>query len=319
MSNSLGQKTTRKTADLRAALAQPGIIRVIGAYDGLSAMLGEKSGFDALWASGLCISAAHGVPDASILTMTEFVTAASIMNQATTIPVIADCDTGFGEVNNVIRMVRQYEQAGVAAVCIEDKTFPKRNSLLEGRQQLADPCEFSAKILAAKQAQMDPDFMIIARLESLNVGAGLEDALQRAELYCAAGADAILVHSKAKTAIEVLEFAAAWRQQSRSTPLVVVPTTYFGVTVDELHSHGIKMVIYANQALRAAIRAMDNVMVAIRQTGTSAPIEELLTSCEELFALLGTDEIDATVAWFDDVVLQTRANNAIKEGKLRNA
>lgn len=302
----------RKTSALRQMMfGRPGLIRVAGANDGLSAILAERCGFDALWASGLAISASHGVPDTSILTMTDFLAAAAVMNEASGLPVIADCDTGFGGVNNVVRMVRQYERTGIAAVCIEDKNFPKRNSFLPG-QVLADPHEFAARIAAAKRAQTDPDFMVIARLESLIANQGLENALFRGRLYSEAGADAILIHSKAKTFDEIRAFSARWHLEGPKKPLVVVPTTYYSVTRAELESCGIQMAIYANQALRAAITAMTQALGSIIAEGTSAPIEGQIAPLKHVFSLIGTDDADAMEQWYENELNKVAAAAAVQ-------
>ncbi|MDR9748551.1 phosphoenolpyruvate mutase [Paenibacillus taichungensis] len=281
----------KKTTMLRKLISSDKLIQVIGANDGLTAILTEKNGFDALWASGLAISTSAGVPDASILTMTEFLNAASYMNKASNLPVIADCDTGFGGVNNIIRMVSEYEAAGIAGVCIEDKNFPKRNSFLEGHE-LADMHEFSAKIRLAKSAQKDPDFVVIARLESLIAGKGMEDAMNRAMAYSEAGADLILVHSKSKSADEIIMFAHEWKKKGIPTPLVVVPTTYYTINKDQLEEIGIKMVIYANQLLRSAVPAMNDALKTLYEAGTTAPLEEKMSSVKEVFSIVKTEEID---------------------------
>jgi len=295
----------KKSVKLRELFTQSRIIRTIGVYDGLTAILGKKNGFDALWASGYEISAANGVPDASILTMTEFLQAANTINKVTDLPVIADCDTGFGGINNVIRMVQDYEAAGIAAVCIEDKEFPKKNSFLEGHK-LADMYEFSTKIIAAKNAQSDPDFIVIARVEALIANAGMDDALQRARIYCNAGADAILIHSKSKNPFEVFEFASRWQSIGCENPLIVVPTTYYTVTEKELSANGIKMVIYANQSIRASVAAINHVMTNIIASATSVPVENTIASLNDLFILTGTDKLMATEDWFNQAVSQAK-------------
>ena len=156
---------------LRTKLEKNEILKIGGAFDAMSAKLVELSDFDAVWAGSFAISATHALPDASILTMTEFLSASSSMADACSIPIIADCDTGYGGPSNVMHMVKKYENAGIAAVCIEDKTFPKRNSLLkDGSNELISEKEFVAKILAAKDAKKNKDFMIIARVESLISG-----------------------------------------------------------------------------------------------------------------------------------------------------
>ncbi len=291
----------RKTTMLRQLFSSPGCIKVIGVSDGITAKMGDQAGFDALWASGLAISASHCVPDASILTMSEFLSAASLIHKATKLPVIADCDTGFGEVNNVVRMVREYERSGIAAVCIEDKEFPKRNSFLENHR-LANKHEFCGKIMAAKDAQLDPDFMIIARLESLIANAGMNDALDRAFAYSEAGADAILVHSKSTEPTEIKEFASIWKMKGGAKPLIVVPTTYYNIKCDELYNDGFKMVIYANQALRASVMATKEAFEEILRTGSTASIEGKISSVKEIFSLIGTDELNRIESWFHEVI-----------------
>ena len=157
-----------KSDILRNGLESNPILKVGGAFDAMSAKLVENSGFDAIWAGSFGISATHALPDASILTMTEFLNVASNMEDACDIPIIADCDTGFGGPSNVSHMVKKYEKAGVAAVCIEDKTFPKQNSFLENsKQELLPEKEFVAKIIAAKEAKENSNFMIIGRTEAL--------------------------------------------------------------------------------------------------------------------------------------------------------
>ena len=254
-----------------------------GAFDAMSAKLVELSGFDCVWAGSFAISATHAVPDASILTMTEFFDAASNMAETCKIPVIADCDTGYGGPSNVSHMVRKYENAGIAAVCIEDKTFPKQNSLLKnGQNDLISEKEFAAKIIAAKEAKQDKDFMVIARVEALISGAGMNEALKRATAYEKAGADAILIHSKKKTPEEVFEFAESWKGNS---PVIVIPTTYDSVSLDELISHKIKMVIHANQTLRAAHASMSRILKQMINSNSLSEVKEEISSMEDIFHL----------------------------------
>ena len=268
---------------LRKKLEGNSIIKVGGAFDAMSAKLVEINGFDAVWAGSFAISATYAVPDASILTMTEFFDAASKMADTCKIPVIADCDTGYGGPSNVSRMVKKYENAGIAAICIEDKTFPKQNSLLEnGQNNLISEKEFVAKIITAKDAKQDKNFMIIARVEALISGAGMDEALKRATAYEKAGADAILIHSKEKTPEEIFKFADLWEGNS---PIVVVPTTYDSVKIDELIDHKIKLVIYANQTLRAAHASMNRMLKQIINSNSLSETEEEISSMEEIFNL----------------------------------
>lgn len=279
-----------KVARLRGLFESSELTQVVGVNDGLSGRLAEKHGFDALWASGFAISTAHGVPDASILTMTEYLTAANTVASVTSLPVIADCDTGFGSLEIVERMVREYERAGIAAVCIEDKLFPKRNSFTDDNVLLSAE-EFSAKLGVAKRAQIDPGFMLIARVESLIAGLPLDDALERAECYQAAGADAILIHSKSSSADEVIAFAREWCGRSGALPLIAVPTTYYSVTKEELEAEGFSMVIYANHAMRAAWAAIDRTFKRIRADECTAGIEEALAPVAEVLRFSGIDKL----------------------------
>ena len=249
----------------------------------MSAKLVEFNGFDAVWAGSFAISATHNVPDASILTMTEFFTAASNMANACKIPVIADCDTGYGDATNVRYMVKKYESAGIAGICIEDKTFPKQNSLLKGgNNQLLSEKDFAAKILAANEAKQNEAFTVIARIEALISGIGIEQALQRAYAYEKAGADLILIHSKKITPEEIFEFSDSWKG---SAPLVVIPTTYYSVNVDELIEHKIKMVIYANQTLRVAHMAMNRLLQELIKAEHISDIKDKISTMQDIFNL----------------------------------
>jgi len=269
--------------NLCKALESKSIVKVCGAYDSMSAKLVEHYGFDAVWAGSFAISAIHNVPDASILTMTEFFTAASNMAHACEIPVIADCDTGYGDATNVRYMVKKYESAGIAGICIEDKTFPKQNSLLEGgSNQLLSEKDFAAKILAANEAKQNKAFTVIARIEALISGMGIKHALKRAYAYEKAGADLILIHSKKITPEEIFEFADSWKGNA---PLVVIPTTYYSVNVDELIEHKIKMVIYANQTLRAAHLALSKLLKQMKGANNMSQVQNQMSSMDDIFKL----------------------------------
>jgi len=272
-----------KNEILRKKLEGNSIIKVGGAFDAMSAKLVENSGFDAVWAGSFAISATHALPDASILTMTEFFDAASSMSSTWEIPIIADCDTGYGGPSNVRHMVQKYENAGISSICIEDKIFPKENSLLEnGRNDLLSEKEFVAKILAAKEARSNKNFIIMARVEALISGAGMDEALKRATAYENAGADAILIHSKQKTPDEIFEFTDSWKG---SAPLVVVPTTYDSVKISELESHKIKMVIYANQTLRVAHMAMTGLLNELVKADHISDVKDKISTMQDIFHL----------------------------------
>ena len=278
-----------KSDILRNELESKSILKVGGAFDAMSAKLVENSGFDAIWAGSFGISATHALPDASILTMTEFLNVASNMEDACDIPIIADCDTGFGGPSNVTHMVKKYEKTGVAAVCIEDKTFPKQNSFLENsKQELLPEKEFVAKIIAAKEAKENSNFMIIGRTEALISGLGMKEAIKRANAYEKAGADAILIHSKQDTPEEIFEFSESW---GGTLPLVVVPTSFPTVKLDELISHKIKMVIYANQTLRATHAIISKVLEQLKNSASINDLSIDMTSMQEIFQLQETYNI----------------------------
>ncbi len=274
---------------LRLKIKDKSILKIGGAFDAMSAKLIEINDFDAVWAGSFAISATHAVPDASIMTMTEFLQVAKNMVDSCNIPIIADCDTGFGGPSNVSHLVKQYEQAGVAGISIEDKIFPKQNSLLEnGKHELLNEKDFVAKIIAARESKSNEDFMIIARTEALIAGLGVEEAIKRANAYEAAGADAILIHSKNNTPHEIFEFCDNWKG---SIPLVVVPTSYGGVKINELVSHKIKMVIYANQSLRIAHKSMSRLLKKLKNAESLDEVDEELSSMEEIFDLQKMFEI----------------------------
>ena len=274
---------------LRKKIKEKSILKIGGAFDAMSAKLVEINEFDAVWAGSFAISATHAVPDASIMTMTEFLQVAKNMVDSCDIPIIADCDTGFGGPSNVSYLVKQYEQAGVAGISIEDKIFPKQNSLLEnGKQELLSEKEFVAKIIAGKESKVNHDFMIIARTEALIAGLGVDEAIKRANAYENAGADAILIHSKSNTPKEIFEFCDLWKGK---IPLIVVPTSYGSVTINELVEHDIKMVIYANQTLRIAHKSMSILLKKLKNANSLNEVSEDISSMEEIFKLQKMFEI----------------------------
>lgn len=277
------KKSISTSTILRNDLRSKKIVKVGGAFDAMSAKLVEIYDFNAVWAGSFGISATHALPDASILTMTEFLDAATKMTEACKIPVIADCDTGFGGPSNVSHMVKKYEKAGIAAISIEDKVFPKQNSLLENSsQELLPEKEFVKKIIAAKEAKQNDDFMIIARIEALIAGQGVDEAIKRASAYEKAGADAILIHSKKSTPNEIFEFCDLW---NGNLPIVVIPTSYPSVTLDDLASHKIKMVIYANHTLRAAYMAMSKLLNEISKSDSLSKLKQEISSMDDIFQL----------------------------------
>jgi len=276
---------------LRALLRRPGIVKAVGAHDALSAKLVQEAGFDAIWASGFGISAAlKCIPDASFITLTEQLDVERNMVEAVSIPIIADCDTGYGNALNVMRTVNDHERAGIAAICIEDNVYPKRCSFYAGvRRELIPVEEHCGKIKAAKAAQTVPDFIVIARTEALIAGWGQEEALKRAEAYAQAGADAVLIHSKSPTFDELKTVARSW---SGRVPLVVVPTIFDGVTAAELEEAGFKILIYANQMIRAGIKAMRDALAVIKHDTRPGAVNDRIVKLNEVYDLVGVSQME---------------------------
>ncbi|MCB2180235.1 phosphoenolpyruvate mutase [bacterium] len=262
---------------------------VMEAHNGLSAKIVEEAGFNAIWASGLCMSAALGVRDNNEASWTQILEVLEFMSDAVNIPILVDADTGYGNFNNVRRLVRKLEQRNISAMCIEDKLFPKTNSFIQGElQPLADMDEFCGKIKAAKDTQSDENFRVVARTESFIVGRGLSEALTRAEAYYRAGADALLIHSKISTADQVLSFMEEWQD---TCPVVVVPTTYYNTPTQTFIDAGISVVIWANHLLRSSILAMQDTARKLYQQQTLQQIEEEVVTVKEIFRLQNADEL----------------------------
>lgn len=258
----------------------------VGARDALEARIVERAGFDFIFCSSLCVSASYAVPDASLITMTQFLEAARSMREAADIPVLMDGDTGYGNANNVVYAVKKFEEAGIAGISLEDKKFPKENSLLAGgRQDLASPEEFAGKIMAAVETRKNKDFLVVGRVEALIAGLGIDEALSRAHRYAEAGADGILIHSSSSSPDEIVNFCKKW---DRPTPLVLVPTNYPTLTESEIRKLGnVRMVIYANHLLRASIRAQEEILEEIKKAGGIHTIDGRIAPVKHVFDLQG--------------------------------
>lgn len=267
---------------LRDILNSERIGSAAGAHNALTARLVEQAGYDVVWASGLEISASMAVPDANILTMSDVQMVAASMAAKVRIPVLADCDSGFGGPANVAAMVRAYEGAGIQGVCIEDKTFPKLNSFVEGDQSLVPIEDFCGKLAAARSNRVSEDFVVVARTEAFIAGLGLDEALVRTRAYEAAGADALLIHSKLSDATEIREFLEAYEGE---IPVVVVPTTYKETTLGELQRMGASLAIYANQGLRSAIASTLTTLRAILDSGSAASVDGSIAPLKDVFDL----------------------------------
>ena len=303
---------------LRRLLDSPQLEFILEAHNGISARIVEQAGFKGIWASGLAISAQFGVRDNNEASWTQIVDMVEFMSDVTTIPILLDGDTGYGNFNNMRRLVRKLEQRHVAGVCIEDKQFPKTNSFIEGeRQPLAEIDEFCGKIKAGKDSQGDDDFVIVARVEALIAGWDMAEALRRAEAYHAAGADGILIHSKLSRPDEVVAFAREWAGRS---PVVVVPTKYYSTPPDVFRKAGVSLAIWANHMIRASVSAMERVSAEILAQESVADIEDQIAPMNRIFALQGADELSRAQAIYlkprqrtHAVVLAASRGNALHE------
>ena len=279
-----------RTGSLRDALGAGSLVRAFGAHDALSAAIGSRAGFEAIWASGFGVSATMALPDVGLVGMSDQLAAVIRMVMACDVPVLADVDGGFGGRLNVAHTVASYERAGVAGICMEDKQFPKTNSFIPGRQHLLCADEFATRVEVAKRAQRQSDFVLVARTEALICGESVDEALRRAHQYVDAGADAILVHSKSPRPDQITAFLRAWR---RRTAVVVAPTTFHSWLARDAWEAGISMVIYANQAIRAAVRVMVETAAEILRTGSSTTLEPRIATLDDIF------EATKLRAWLD--------------------
>lgn len=286
----------KRRARLKKLINMKGLVTAIEAHSGITGLIAEKTTvlqdgktyqFDAMWVSSLCDSTAKGKPDIELVDMTSrFRTIDDIM-EVTTKPIIFDGDTG-GLTEHFVYTVKSLERMGVSMVIIEDKTGLKKNSLFGTEVvQTQDNIEsFCKKIRAGKKAQKTKDFMICARIESLILEQGMEDALTRAFAFSKAGADAIMIHSRKKDPAEIFEFVEKFRQENKTTPIVVVPTSFNSVTEEEFKERGVNVVIYANQLTRSGFPAMQNVAKTILTNHRAKEADDMCMSIKEIITLI---------------------------------
>ena len=298
--------TQSKCAQLRQLLESPQLEFIMEAHNGISARIVEEAGFKGIWGSGLALSTQYGVRDNNEASWTQVVEMLEFMSDITQIPILLDGDTGYGNFNNMRRLVKKLEQRAIAGVCIEDKLFPKTNSFINGdRQPLADIDQFCGKIKAGKDSQTDPDFCVVARVEAFIAGWGLSEALRRAEAYRTAGADAILIHSKLSRPDQVLAFAKEWGNRA---PLVIVPTKYYSTPTDVFRKAGVSLVIWANHLIRAAVASMQAIAQEVHRSETLVNIEDDIAPLQEIFRLQRADELlEAEKRYFTNGRNQTQA------------
>ncbi|MGI9309497.1 MAG: phosphoenolpyruvate mutase [Gammaproteobacteria bacterium] len=284
----MAKKLTR-TQQFKELLNGPDLEFLCEAHNGISAKIAEEAGFKALWAGGLCMSAQYGVRDSNEASWTQVLEMLEFMSDASSLPILLDGDTGYGNFNNVRRLVNKLEQRGIAAVCIEDKLYPKTNSFIDGnKQQLAEIDEFCSRIKAGKDAQQDDNFCIITRVEAFIAGWGLDEAMRRAEAYHAAGSDGILIHSALANPSEILAFKEEWGDR---LPVVIVPTKYYSTPTDVFRDTGFSLAIWANHLLRAAIDAMQTCAFTLAREESLIPIEDTVVPVKEIFRLQGASEL----------------------------
>ncbi|MEA2651378.1 MAG: phosphoenolpyruvate phosphomutase, partial [Chloroflexota bacterium] len=281
--------TSTKTRALRELLTRDSMGFLMEAHNGMSAKVAEEAGFEGLWGSGLSISASMGVRDNNEMSWTQVLDLLEFVGDATTIPLLLDGDTGYGNFNNMRRLVQKLETRDIAGVCIEDKLFPKTNSFIGDNQPLADMDEFCGKIKAGKDAQRDDMFSIVARVEALIAGWGLGEALKRAEAYRRAGADAILIHSKQSKPDEILAFMAEWGDRG---PVVIVPTTYYSTPTQAFREAGVSVVIWANHSMRSALTAMQQTAQQLKDEESLLNVEDRIVPVKEVFRIQGASELE---------------------------
>lgn len=280
---------TKPTKILQQLLKSNQLEFIMEAHNGLSAKIVEEAGFKGIWASGLSISAQWGVRDNNEASWTQVLEVVEFMADAVNIPILLDGDTGYGNFNNAQRLVRKLEQRQIAGVCLEDKLFPKTNSFIKGHgQPLADIDEFSGKIKAAKDAQLDDDFVIVARVEAFIAGWGLKEAIKRADAYHNAGADAILIHSALRIPDEILAFKKEWGNRC---PVVIVPTKYYATPTSVFRDNQFSLIIWANHLLRASVANMQKIATQLHSEENLLNVEDEVVAVEEIFRLQGATEL----------------------------
>jgi phosphoenolpyruvate phosphomutase len=284
----------RKTTRFRELLSSPKLEFLLEAHNGISARIAEEAGFLGIWASGPCLAAQYGVRDSNEASWTQILEMLEFMADATALPILLDGDTGHGNFNNVRRLVRKLEQRGVAALCIEDRLFPKANSSLENEAQpLAAIDEFVGKLKAGKDAAHDADFTLVARTEALVAGLGMPEALRRCEAYVEAGADAVLIHSSRGDADEVLAFRSEWGDRA---PVIILPTKYWRTPTQAFRDAGFALAIWANHMLRASVAAMQRTARTLKREETAVAVENEIAPLAEVLRLQGVDELRAAEA-----------------------
>ncbi|MCL4380220.1 phosphoenolpyruvate mutase [Candidatus Dependentiae bacterium] len=279
-----------KTQQFKALLLSDQLEFLLEAHNGISAKIVQHAGFKGIWASSLTLSASWCVRDSNELSWTQIVDMLELMNDAADIPILMDGDTGYGNFNTVRRLVKHLERSGIAALCIEDKVFPKNNSFQNNtRHELVSVSEFCGKIRAAKDAQVDSYFSLIARTEGFIAGISLTEVLDRACAYEEAGADAIVVHSKRSDCKEIDNFMSMWQG---TVPIIIIPTKYYTTEINHFRQLGIQMVIWANQMLRGTVSHLEYLAHSIYSQESVVSIESTIASLSSIFTYQNVSELE---------------------------
>ncbi len=291
---------------LRELIQSKDVVVVGGAFNAISGKLVERAGFDAVWLSSFGVSIAErALPDVNLITLSEMLNVGRNIVAGVEIPVIADCENGYGDINNTIHTVREFERAGISAVCIDDNHYPKRCSLFDHvDRHLISLSEMVDKIKASKDVQKSSDFVFIARTEAIIAGCSVSECVDRSGAYFEAGADMVVIHSKSwPHLLQVVE------RLKTPDALVVIPTMFPKIDLDHLRSTGFKMVIYANQAVRAAIQSMESVLNSIRDNGRADQVEEDIFPLALIHGLVGFQDVRATADAKTDFLYGSAANS----------
>ena len=295
----IGASPQNRVSRLKRLISSKSIVRILESHNSLTGLIIENLKikkknknleFDGMWSSSLTDSATRGLPDNSSLSFSARISSLNDMMDVTTKPLVFDADNG-GQIEHLPYLIRSLERAGVSAIIMEDKIGLKKNSLFKNQSGTKQdkPNLFAKKINKICKTRQSNDFMVIARIESFIVGKGLNDALKRAEIYSKAGADAILIHSKEKTTSEIFSFAKQFKKSKNFIPLVSVPSTYSKVYEKDLIKNGFKLVIYANQLLRAAYPAMQNAAKTILEKSRAFEIDKKIIPIKEIINLIKND------------------------------
>ncbi len=287
-SKKIGGNKLSKAQLLKKEINSKELSFLMEAHNGLTAKIVEQSGFKGIWASGLSIATALGVRDSNEASWTQILDVLEFMSDATSIPILVDGDTGYGNFNNFRRVVSKLCQRKIAGVCIEDKQYPKTNSFQKKYQKLADIDEFCGKIKAGKDTQDNSNFSIVARVEALIAGWGIGEAVKRADAYHKAGADAILIHSSKDNANEILQFKKEWGNRC---PVIIIPTTFYKVPTKIFKKAGFSTIIWANHSLRASIKAIQDVTSHLIKKETLIGVEKKISSLNEVFEIADNEEL----------------------------